>query len=207
MHKVLLLSACGLTFLLVGCSEQPQAAAKNDAVKKEEKTAPPLSGQSALYRMYQVARAWAPDAQVLKMNSMHLPEIDAERGKAGAWQATFTSAAQSAARSYTNSVAEEEGNLHKGVFPGQPESWSGPAEKSFLIAAVKTDTDAAYKTALEHAGDYDTKNPKQTISFLLEKQPKYPDPVWRVIWGESVGTSGLSVLIDATTGKYLETLH
>jgi len=201
MRTVLLLSACGFALVLAGCSADTPSA------PKAAKTAQPITGQTALYRMYQVARSWAPDAQVLKMNSIHLTEVPAVRGKAGAWEATFTSVAQSAARSYTYSVVEEEGNLHEGVFPGHPESWSGPAAKAFLIAAVKVDTDAAYKTALKEAGDYDKKNPKQTISFLLERDEKFTDPAWRVIWGESVGTSGLSVLVDATTGAYLETLH
>jgi hypothetical protein len=36
---------------------------------------------------------------------------------------------------------------------------------------------------------------------------KYQDPVWRIIWGESAGTSDFSVYVDASTGDYLETLH
>jgi len=199
--KKLFLSSCGLMMILAGCSEEPNSAAKKIASVR------PISGQSALYRMYQVARSWAPDATVLKMNSIHLTEVPVERGKAGAWQVMFTSAAMSAARSYTYSVIESEGNLHEGVFPGPQESWSGPADKPFLIATVKVDTDTAYKTALQEAGDYNKKNPQETISFGLEKQDRFPNPVWRVIWGESAGTSGLSILVDAFTGTYLQTLH
>jgi hypothetical protein len=201
MKKFLLLSSCGLMALLAGCSEESGAG------PKKTKAPEPVTGQTALYRMYQVARSWAPDLEVLKLNSIHLTEVAAVRGKAGAWQVIFTSAAKSAARSYTYSVIEGEGNLHEGVFPGPEEAWSGPSEKPFLIAAVKVDSDAAYKTALQEAGDYDRKNPKQTISFDLERQERFPNPVWRVIWGESIGTSGLSVLVDASTGMYLQTLH
>jgi hypothetical protein len=75
------------------------------------------------------------------------------------------------------------------------------------MAAVKIDTDAAYETAKKKAVDYEKKNPDKTISFLLEKTEKYPDPTWRVIWGESIGTSNFSVLVDASTGDYLQTLH
>jgi len=201
MKTAVLLSSCGLMLLLAGCSEESTSGVQKPKAPK------PISGQSALFKMYQVARMWAPDAAVLKMNSIHLSDVPVERGKAGAWQVTFTSAARNMARSYTYSVVEEEGNLHEGVFPGPPEPWSGPNDKPFLIAAVKVDSDAAYKTALNEAGDYDKKNPKQTISFGLEKQERFPDPAWRVIWGESIGTSGLSVLVDASTGKYLQTLH
>ena len=202
MKKFLLPLSYGLVLVLAGCSDQPVTEAK-----KAETPAEPVTGQSALFRMYQVARSWAPDANVQKLTSIHLTEVPAVRGKAGAWQAIFTSAEKSMARSYTYSVVEGEGNLHQGVFPGPQEAWSGPADKTFLISTVKTDSDAAYKTALEKAADYDKKNPKVTISFDLEMHENFPNPSWRVIWGESAGTSAMSVLVDAFTGKYLETLH
>ena len=198
---------CGALFLmLTGCSEPTKTTEK----KKEEKLEP-ATGQSALYKMYQVARSWAPDAQVLKMNSILMSEVkDLPPGTAGAWQATFTSATRSQARSYTYSIVEGEGNLHRGVFAGLEEGWSGPrgGNSPFLMLAVKIDTDAAYKTALANGGsDYDKKNPGKPISFLLEKVTKHPDPVWRVIWGESAATSNFSVYVDASTGEFREKLH
>ena len=95
------------------------------------------------------------------------------------------------ARTYTYSIVEGEGNLHKGVFAGAEEGWSGPrgGKSPFLMLAVKVDTDAAYKTALANGGADDKKNPGKPISLLLEKVTKHPDPVWRVIWGESAATS------------------
>ena len=79
------------------------------------------------------------------------------------------------------------------------------------MAAVKVDTDTAYKTAMDttqsKAGDYDKKNPGKPITILLERTNKHPDPAWRIIWGESAGTSNFSVLIDASTGEYLETMR
>lgn len=204
MKLPLFLTLCGLAVILGGCS-----AESGTQTKKAEKPAEAITGQSALYRMYQVARSWAPDGQVLKMQSMHLTDVPDVHGKAGAWQATFVSEARNEARVYTYSVIEAEPNLHQGVFPSQPESWSasGSGNKPFLIAAVKVDTDAAYKTALAHAGDYAKQNPKQTISFFLENAPKFTNPSWRVVWGESVGTAALSVYVDASTGSYLETMH
>jgi hypothetical protein len=205
----LLFPICGVLLMtLTGCSETPTTAEK----KKEPEKLEPVTGQSALYKMYQVARSWAPDAQVLTMNSIPLSEVPkVPVGTAGAWQATFTSAARSQARRYTYSVVESSGNLHKGTFAGLEEGWSGPRGNNspFLMLAVKIDTDAAYKTAMEKGGgaDYDKKNPGKTISFLLEKVTKHPDPVWRVIWGESVGTSNFSVYVDASTGEFKEKLH
>jgi hypothetical protein len=198
-----------LCLLLASCSEAPQGSSQQ---KEPEKPPEPATGQSALYKMYQVARSWAPDAKVLKMNSMLVSEVpNVPPGKAAAWQATFTSEAKGQARSYTYSIVEDlPNNLHKGVFAGPEESWSGGAggiNQPFLIAAVKADTDAAHKTALDQAADYDKKNPGKPITLLLEKNQKFPDPVWRVVWGESVGTSNFSIYVDASTGLFLEKMR
>src|SRR3954465_11359288 len=158
--RKLLFPLCGALLLLTACSETTKTAEK----KKEAEKLEPITGQSALYKMYQVARSWAPDAQVLKMNSLMLSEVpDVPKGTGAAWQATFVSAARSQSRSYTWSSVESQGNLHKGVFAGIEEGWNGPrggTNQPFLMLAVKKDTDEAYKTALANGGaDYDKKNP------------------------------------------------
>ena len=201
MRKLSLILGCALLMILTGCSESSQPEKK-----EPPKPAEPVTGLTALFRMYQVARSWSSDIQVLKMNSIHLLEVPSVPGQAGAWEATFTSASKGRAKTYTYSAIESPGNLHQGVFAGPEQDLSAQAQP-FLIAAVKVDTDAAYKTALGKAGEYDKKNPHLTISMLLERNKQYPNPAWRIIWGESVGTAGLSVFIDASTGEFLETLH
>src|SRR5436309_36821 len=205
--RKLLFPICGALFLLLtGCSEPTKTTEKKEPEKLE-----PATGQSALYKMYQMARSWAPDCQVLKMNSIMLSEVPTvPPGTAAAWQATFTSAARSQARSYTYSIVESQGNLHKGVFAGLEEGYSGAhgGNTPFLMLAVKIDTPDAYKTALANGGtEYDKKNPGKPISVLLEKVAKHPDPVWRIIWGESPATSNFSVYVDASTGEFKEKLH
>lgn len=205
MKRFTLTLAAALALFSAGCSEQPAATSET---KKEVEKPQPVSGQSAAFKMYQVARSWAPDAQLLKLDSTHLTDVPPEPGKAGSWEAIFTSAAKSSSRSYTFSAVEQLPNLHKGVFGGadQPFRPGGPTSP-FLMAALKVDTDAAYKTAQTKAADYEKKNPNVPITFLLEKTSRFPDPAWRVIWGESLSTSGFSVYIDASTGAYLETMH
>ena len=87
--------------------------------------------------------------------------------------------------------------------------WSGPhgTQKPFLIAAVKTDSDEVYKTALKKGADYDKKHPDMPIVFLLEKTDRFPNPAWRVIWGGSAGTSNFSIFVDASTALYLQTMR
>jgi hypothetical protein len=202
MRKLSLILGCALLLIFTGCSEQAQPEKKEPPKPTE-----PVTGLTALFRMYQVARSWAPDAQVAKMSSIHLLEVPSVPGEAGAWEALFTSASKGRARTYTYSVIESTGNLHQGVFAAQQEEDLSAQAQPFLIAAVKVDTGAAYKTALNKAGEYDKKHPGLTISMLLERNKQYPNPAWRIIWGESVGTAGLSVYIDASTGEFLETLH
>jgi hypothetical protein len=206
MKRVTVFAVCLTMLMLAGCSDTGQAPVKKETAKAAE----PVGGQSALYKMYQVARAnWAADALVLTLNSIHLPEVPQSPTTAGAWQAIFTSAQLSRSRTYTFSVVESAGNLHQGVYGGPEESWSGQrgVNTAFTIGAVHTDTDAAYRMAVAMADGYDKKHPDMTISWLLEKTPKYANPAWRVIWGESVGTSAFSVLVDASTGDFLARMH
>lgn len=207
MRKFALAAGCLLLLLMTGCSETPQTTAK----KEPEKPPEPVTGQTALFRMYQMARSWAPDAQPLKMMSTPLSEVsNVPRGKSAAWEATFVSPSRDKARSYTYAIIEVQPTVHKGAFAGPEQSWSGPRGNTspFLMAAVKVDTDTAYQTALKNGGEeYDKKNPGKPISILLEKNSKFPSPVWRIIWGESLGTSNFSVFVDASTGLFQEKLH
>lgn len=203
MHKHSTAVACAFLLIAAGCTQTPPKKAE------PEKPLEALTGRSALYRMFNTARGWSPDIQIMRMHSIDMREVKTERGKAPAWEATFVSRGSSRARTYTYSVVESEGNLHKGVFAGLEEGWSGPrgSSKPFPIIAVKTDTDQVYQTALKKAADYEKKHPGLPISFLLEQTSRFPDVTWRVVWGETVGTSNFSVFVDASTGQYLETMR
>src|ERR1700730_12336476 len=188
--------------LMPGCSDATTVERKSEAPPQ------PVTGRFALFQMFNGARGWSPDVQVLELHSIHMSEVKSERGKAAAWQATFVSPQSARARSYTYSVIEGAGNLHKGVFAGLEESWSGH-HPIFLIAALKTDSNEVLQTALKNpkVAEYDTKNPEKPISFILEKTDRFPDPAWRVIWGESVGISSFSVFMDASTGDFLQIMR
>jgi len=198
-----------LFLMLAACTETPTTTARKEVEKPE-----PISGETALYRMYGMARQWAPDVQVLQLISLHIAEFPQEvPGKAAAWQAIFVSPSRARSRSYTFCIVESSGNLHKGPFAGNDEAWSGPrgVATPFPIIAVKKDSDDAYKTAMSEpksrAADYDKKNPGKPMMIVLEKTPKFPDPAWRILWGESIGTSSFSVFVDASVGTYLETMR
>jgi len=194
---------------LTACSEAPQKTAE----KKEPLPPPePISGSSAFFQMYSAARAWAPDLEVVLLRSLHLPGVKYEPGKAAAWEVRFASQRLQRARSYTYSTIEAEGNLHKGVFAGLEETWTGPRGPSrpFNFQALKKDSTEAYAVAMKKgkgAAEYSKKNPDKKISFLLEATSRHPNAAWRVLWGDSVSTSNYSVYVDASTGDYLETMR
>src|SRR5437764_13171280 len=169
-----LLTRAGLVaailFSLAACSD----TSKEIAAKKElEKPDEPLTGRQAFQKMFPMARGWARDAQPLLMQSYNLQQVKAEKGKAGAWQATFVSVSLSRARPYSWSAVEAEGNLHKGVFAGLEQSWAGPTGQQipFDIAAIRIDSDQAYQAAMKNkeAVALNKKYPVKPVMFLLEK--------------------------------------
>ncbi len=190
---------------MTACSEEPKPATK----KEPEKPAEPVSSQLAFQRMYVVARAWMPDAKPLSLSNIDLKEVKSEGGKAGAWECTFVSEQRHRARRYTYSVVESApSNLPQGVFGGPEDVWSeGSQQKPFFVQSFKVDATAAYATAMKKGADYAKKHPDSPMKFVLEAKSRYQNPAWRVIWGESAATSSFSILVDATTGEYLKTMH
>jgi hypothetical protein len=190
--------------LLCACSEAPKAAQEKPAPKPPEA----LTGREAFQRVYPQARGWAADAQPLEIRSVNLAQVKAGEGKAGAWQITFVSTSLGQAKTYSYSAVEGDGNLHEGVFGGPQESYTARGDAfPILIAAIKIDSDEAYKTAAGKSAEYIKKNPDKRVTFLMEQNRRFPDVTWRVIWGDSVSTSDYSVFVDGTTGKYLQTMH
>jgi len=152
-----------------------------------------------------MARSWAVDAQPVRVQSIALPNVKTTDGKAGAWEVLFFSPATGRTKTYTWSESEAGGNLHQGVFAGQEESMG--SAKPFPISAIQQDSDEAYKVAVSKSADYIKKNPDKPVIYILEMSNRFPQLVWRVVWGESVGTSDYSVFVDAATGKFLQTMH
>jgi hypothetical protein len=193
-----------LVLFLSACSDAPKTA----EVKPPAKPPEALTGRQAFQQMYPQARGWAPDAQPLQIRSLNLAQLKAGQGKAGVWQVIFVSASLGKAKTYTWSAVEAEGNLHEGVFGGLQEDYTPRGDSSpFQIAAIKVDSDEAYATAAKESAEYIKKNPNKPVIFLMELGKRFPDVTWRVIWGDSVGTSDYSVFVDGSTGKYLERMH
>jgi hypothetical protein len=201
MRKTIGFAMIGLA-LLTGCADAP----KKTVVKEPPPPPEALSGQKAFHQMYVASRAWAKDGMGVKMSSIPLAEVKGEPGKSGAWQVTFASPSKQKTKTYTYSAIDAPGNLRQGVFAG-PEEGLNPRMRPFPLAALKIDSTAAYKTAVEKSADYLKKNPNSPVFFLLEMKQNSNSLAWRVVFGESIGTSSHSIFVDATSGQYLETRH
>jgi hypothetical protein len=188
--------------VLCACSD---TSTKETSTKAPEPPPEPTTGRHAFQQMYPMVRSWALDAAPVQLKSINLSQVKAEPGKAGAWQCIFYSPSLGRSKTYTWSAIESEGNLHKGVFAGPDES-SG-TQKTFQLAALRVDSDEAYKTALSKSADYVKKNPDKPVLFILEMTNRFPQLTWRVIWGESAAVSDYSVFVDAATGQFLERAH
>jgi hypothetical protein len=206
LNRRMLVFASALVFL-GACSEPAQKVAE----KKEEMTPdPPATGREAFQRMYLQARGWSLDAQTLHVQSYNITQVKSDKGKAGAWQAIFVTASKGRQRSYSWSAVEGGGGLHKGVFAGPDDAWTQSGQdRPFPMAAIKIDSDQAYETALKQkeTAELLKKTPDIPVLFILEQTPRFPDVTWRVVFGESVATSGYSVFVDASTGQFLQKAH
>jgi len=196
-----------LALLMASCSSQ---APQKTEVKKEEPAAPePVTGQTGFFEMYKLARNWAKDLQGLRINSMNHADVKSLPGKAPIWEAVFVSPERREMRSFSYAVTDFSATTRKGVVAGPTSPWGGPkpGAKPFETPALKIDSDKAYEIALAKAGDLAKKFGDKPVTFLLEQTDRFPNPAWRVIWGESVSASSFSVFVDATTGQYLRTVR
>src|SRR5215471_6314062 len=167
------------------CSDAPKEEAK---VKEPEKPSAPITGRQGFQMTYPSARGWEADAMPIRVRSMDLEAVKGSDGKAPFWEVTYVSPSRNRIRAFSWS-ATDEGSLHKGVYGPPDDSWGGPSgqERPFSSTLIETDTPAALKTAMEASDAYLTKpGRKPAVSYLLQYTPRYANPVWIVLWGNSV---------------------
>ncbi len=197
--------AVGAALVMTACSEAPTTETKAGPEAKPEAAAPavPVLGKEAFYEMYKPARAWASDLLVLSLASDEVEGYKVEGGKAAMWTAVFVSPSKQAARTFTYAIVDKLPNVHKGVFEGGTEGWTGATKQSepFQIMDVAYNSDAADQAAAEKAAVFLKKNPDKPVSYFLGKAARFPAPVWYVLYGDK--KLGYSTFVNATTGKVM----
>jgi hypothetical protein len=91
MPKPSILPAIALLAILTACSDTPTTTT---AVKRGPEKVEPVTGQTAIFKMYQMARSWASDSQVMKSKASALRGQGWLPGTAAGLQATFVSQAK-----------------------------------------------------------------------------------------------------------------
>jgi hypothetical protein len=189
-----------LILLLSSCSEAP-----TETKKEPEKPSAPITAQQAFRYTYPASRAWAADSLPIRIRSIRVADVPEEPGKAGAWEIIYVSASQQQARIYTWSAVEASESLHKDVFAGKAQSWSASGqEKPFEASAFHIDSPAALETAKTNSKAYlDKPGTKPPVNFIVEFTPRFPEPVYRVMWGETAGSAQYTALVGASSGQML----
>ena len=187
--------------ILGGCGADGEKAVKKEAAKALE----PVGGQMAAFRMYGMARQWADDALLLRMENFDIPEVKGGAGKSGAWRAMFVSPQMGKQREFSYAVVEsKEVNLKEGVFAQLPMPYqANPQLRAFLMAALKVDSTKAYEIAVKESAEYIKKHPDLPVQFELSFTGQTPNVAWRVVWGPSVSRSDYSIYVDASTGYFM----
>src|SRR5438270_7373480 len=195
---------------VLGCDSSPKKTETNSASGSTEKKSSEAAvdsetGRFALYKMLPVAHIWAADVKPVRLESTVMGGSDGQDGKAAFWRCIFGSAARQKAETFTWSGVSTPDNP-KGVNHGAEDSYN-PANRSaqgFDLAFLKTDSDEAFKVAQEHGGkQLLAKNPKQEIIYLLDWDPRLNQLNWHVIYGGSEGSAKLSVVVNASDGKFV----
>jgi hypothetical protein len=196
---------------LISCVETPthpvETAASSPTTKPSTApvgtTAEPVTGKTAYWEMYKMARPWASDLTPLSLTNKKVPGHKMQAGNAVVWTAVFASPSKKEVRRLTYSVVAAEGVV-KGSEAENAMAWAGPTRDAmpFGIAEIGVDSDEAYKIAAKRAESWLKAHPNEDLSMTLGNASRFHGPVWYVLWGNS--KSGFQTWINATTGAVIE---
>lgn len=183
------------------CTVQERANISGETPPRE------VTGRQAFQNMFAAARAWAPDARPFRLNNLYARQSPGIGGRCITWIAGFASGARRQSRTYTFTTVKNAG-LKPGVFSGHDESYRSDSELTgppFEPAALRTDTDAAFRTAETNGGAaYRQNNTQQPMSFVLEWDRATNLVVWRVCYAPECTSSRFTVTINASNGALLK---
>jgi hypothetical protein len=202
MHKNFLFAlstAAVAVLLLTSCSDSPTAAPVEAKSQDVATPAQPVPAKTAFWEMYKSARLWAQDNEALSLQSKDVPGFKNAGGNAAQWVGIFGSPSLHQAITFTYTVASVPPDIKKGVSVGRSIPWSGPQRQAmpFDTGEFKTDSDAAFKSALADAKPWLDKHPDDTFSMSLGNASRFSGPVWSCQWGTP--KDGYLAYVNATT--------
>lgn len=186
---------CAGALAFLGCNDnEPKPAPKANDFE---------TGRFALQKLFLPARMWAADAEPVNLSSTATSDSNGVDGKSGNWRATFASRSrQKSEPFFWSGMASASRGIDHGV-----EDTYNPNNRSMQtwdLNFLKVDTDQAFSVAQQHGGkELLEKDPKIGVSYLLDFDPSSSQLRWHVMYGGSGSSSKLTVLVDATSGKFL----
>ena len=205
------LSVISVAILTAGCSSTENRAKESTptpatATKPENKEPVLYTGQEAFNRMMGLAMKWSADAEPARLESVLTPETTGQDGKAAIWRGYFVSPAQRSVKTIVCSGSRRPDAPPFGVSTAGADSAYNAQSAGLVFSQylLKTDTDKAFAIAQQHGGDAILKkDPKQSIMYLLLRDPKQNVPDWYVIYGTSATDRKGIGIINATTGAFV----
>jgi hypothetical protein len=189
-----------LGLALAGCEESTPN--KSQTPSPEKKATELQTGRFALQRMLPVARLWAADAKPIQLQSSTSSDSNGHDGKASYWRAVFGSASRGKSEPFSWSGDPES----RGVDHGTEDAFNpnNRSTQAWDLAFLKVDTDKAFEVAQEHGGkQLLDKDPKLPVMYFLGWNATSNELAWFVIYGGSTSNAKLTVLVDASTGRYV----
>jgi len=186
---LLLLTAA---FALCGCDDEPARKPAPKALEAE-------TGRFALQKMIPTARLWSPDAQPVLLSSSTTSDSNGHDGKSAYWRTVFASPARRKSEPFTWSGSS-------GVDHGVEDIYNpgNRSTQSWDLNFLKIDTDKAFEIAQEHGGkQLLDKDPKLPVMYLLDFDSAAGQLRWHVIYGGDVSSAKLSVIVDASSGRFI----
>ena len=178
---------------LAGCEdEQPKKPAQPKTLEAE-------TGRFALQKMLPTARLWSPDAQPVQLSSSTTSESKGHDGKSAYWRSVFASAGRSKSEPFTWSGAS-------GVDHGVEDIYNpgNRSTQSWDLNYLKVDTDKAFEVAQEHGGkELLEKNPKTAVTYLLDFDSMANQLRWHVMYSGDTASAKLTVIVDASSGRFV----
>ena len=205
------LSVISVAILTAGCSSTENKARESTptpatAAKPEIKEPVLYTGQEAFNRMMGLAMKWSSDAEPARLESVLTSETTGQDGKAAIWRGYFVSPAQRSVKTIVCSGSRRPDAPPFGVSTEGADSAYNAQSAGLVFSQylLKTDTDKAFAIAQQHGGDAILKkDPKQSIMYLLLRDPKQNVPDWYVIYGTSATDRKGIGIINATSGAFV----
>jgi hypothetical protein len=193
---LLLLTAA---FALCGCEDEPARKPSQPKASEAE------TGRFALQKMIPPARLWSPDAQPVQLSSSATSDSNGHDGKSAFWRTVFASPARRKSEPFTwsgSSSADHPAGVDHGV-----EDIYNPGNRStqsWDLNFLKIDTDKAFEIAQDHGGkQLLEKDPKLPVIYLLDFDSAAGQLRWHVIYGGDVSSAKLTVIVDASSGRFI----